>query len=231
VCVLLSMVFPARNEAGNVRALVAEAVAVAVRLEREQLVGGVEIIVVDDASTDETATLALSVGDPRVRVVRNEHSRGYGAALRAGFAAATGSLLAFSDADLQFDLSDLPRLIRARAVADVVCGYRVDRRDPLGRRLAGWMWSRAVGVALGVRVRDVNCAFKVFPRELVASPPLTQDGAAINAELLLRARHRGCRVVELPVRHRERQAGRASGGNVDVALRAWRELYALRSQR
>ncbi len=229
--VLLSMVFPARNEVGNVRALVAEAALVAARLEREHLVGGVEIIVVDDASTDGTAAAALSVGDPRVRVVRNQHSRGYGAALRAGFAAATGSVVAFSDADLQFDLSDLLRLLRAQGTADVVCGYRADRRDPHARRLAGWMWSRAVGLALGVRVRDVNCALKVFPRALVASPPLTQDGAAINAELLLRARHRGLRVVELPVRHRARRAGRATGGNVDVAVSAWRALYALRAER
>jgi glycosyltransferase involved in cell wall biosynthesis len=224
----LSVVLPARNEQANIGPQVAAALSACDSALARGLVGASEVVVVDDASTDQTGRVALSWGDPRVRVVRRDVSCGYGAALRAGFAAATGTRVAFCDADLQFDLAELGVLLRAGGTEDLVCGVRRTRCDPPRRRIAGWAWSFAVRFALGVGVQDVNCAFKVFPRTLVTDPPLTQDGASINAELLARARLRGLRVVEVPVTHRPRNAGRATGGDVRVALRAWRELISLR---
>ncbi len=220
----VSIVLPARNEAGNIAACVADAL---VALDGLGLEG--EVIVVDDGSSDGTADVVMSCG-ARVRVVRNGPPHGYGAALRAGFEAADGAFIFFTDADRQFDLSELGRLLDLAGDDVVVAGFRAPRRDPLRRRLLGWAWSRFAGAALGLRVRDLNCAFKLFPRSFVTDPPLESDGAFVNAELLARAVSRGFTLREVPVSHHPRQVGSASGGRPVVALRAVRDLLRLRAE-
>lgn len=218
----VSIVLPARNEAGNIAACVAGAFSV---LDALGLHG--EVIVVDDGSSDGTAEAAAST-DLRVRVVRKGPPHGYGAALRAGFGVANGSLVFFTDADLQFDIGELGRLLALAGEDVVVAGFRAPRRDPARRRALGWAWSRFAGVVLGLRVRDLNCAFKLFPRALVTDPPLESDGAFVNAELLARASARGFTVREVPVSHHPRRSGEASGARPDVALRAVCDLLRLR---
>jgi glycosyltransferase involved in cell wall biosynthesis len=220
----VSIVLPARDEADNISSCVAEALAALDVLG----VDG-EVVVVDDGSVDGTAERA-AVGDIRVRVVRNRGPHGYGAALRSGFVHARGSYVFITDADLQFDISELGLLLEVAGERIVVAGYRSPRRDPLVRRVLGWTWSRFAGGALGLRVRDLNCAFKLFPRELVMDPPLRSDGAFVNAELLARASVRGFTVLEVPVSHHPRHAGAASGARPDVALRAVRDLVVLRGE-
>jgi glycosyltransferase involved in cell wall biosynthesis len=218
----LTFVLPASNEARNIGHAVKECLRA---LEAAALPG--EVVVVDDGSTDPTGERARSLG---ARVVRHERRRGYGAALRSGFAASRCEYVCFTDADLQFDVAELPRLVAALAGADLVCGYRSPRRDPAQRRLMGWAWSRAVNLAFDVRVQDVNCAFKLLPRAWLASLELRSEGAFVNGELLARARAAGLRIAEVPVSHRSRRSGRNSGGDLGVAIRAWGELLRLRRE-
>jgi hypothetical protein len=216
----LSVVLPARNEAGNIDAAVGAALALQRRVDT------LEVIVVDDGSDDETAArvTARMDGEPRLRLRRHSRSLGYGAALRSGFAAASLEWVLFTDADLQFDLDDVGPLLARAAVADVVVGWRVQRADPVARKCLGATWSALCRQLLGVPVRDVNCALKLLRRELLVALQLRAEGAFVNAELLARAAQQGARFQEVPVHHRPRRHGQASGARFAVALGAAREL-------
>ncbi|MDG1479657.1 MAG: glycosyltransferase family 2 protein [Myxococcota bacterium] len=220
--VALSVVLPAFNEAGNIAATVQRAVAVL-----EPLGLSSEIIVVDDGSTDQTATIAAGLP---VRLICHPDNLGYGAALRSGFAAARGERVFFTDADQQFDLSELPGLLLASSEADIAVGYRQVRRDPLHRRLNAAAWRVLVRRLLDVPVRDINCAFKIIHRRVLEQVTLSSTGALINAELLSQARAGGFSVVEIPVSHYPRITGQQTGARPAVILRALSELIALRGE-
>lgn len=223
----VSAFLPCRNEEGNV-----ERVVTATVRALEALGVPFEVIVVDDGSTDGTAEVArrLSGRDPRVRLVQHPRNLGYGAALRTGFASARYPWVFFTDGDGQFDPADIVRLVAHADSADLVVGYRVRRRDPVHRRLFGWMWNLLVRVWFGVRVRDVDCAFKLLRAEVVRDLPLRATGAFLSTELLCRAARKGARIVEVGVPHYPRRWGRQSGGRPDVVLRAFWELWKLRSE-
>jgi len=210
----ISLILPAYNEAETIRQAIREAVSGLAGVATD-----FEVVVVDDGSADGTAMRAReeASGDPRVRVIEQPVNRGYGAALRRGFEVARYDLLAFTDADCQFDLSELDRLIFLADDYDLVCGYRIARRD---RPLRIWV-SRAYGLMtrtlLGTGVRDCDCALKVFHRSLLDVVSLTTDGFFFNAELLAEARLANQSVVEVGVTHRPRAAGEST-----VSLRqAW----------
>jgi glycosyltransferase involved in cell wall biosynthesis len=226
----LSLVFPAFNEEGNLRELLASALDLGSKLGRS-----FEIVVVDDGSRDRSAALLRRFrrAHREIRVVRHPANRGYGAALRSGLRAARGELVFFSDADLQFDLAELERLLDHAAHPgrpdglDVVAGYRAPRRDGLGRRLLAFGWGRLVGALFGVPVRDIDCAFKVFRREVLEDLPIASIGAFVNTEILVRAQAAGFRIGEVPVSHRPRRHGRATGARPKVIARALLELATL----
>ena len=228
----LAAVLPARNEEGNIEAAVLETWH-----EVERLAERAEIIVVDDGSSDRTAALveALEGQVPSLRLVRHAHARGYGAAVRSGFAAANSEWLFFTDADRQFDVGELEQLVALSDDNDVVAGIRARRRDPAHRRLMARMWNRLIALTLGVRLRDLNCAFKLLRAEVVRSLDLSTDGSAFGAELALALEHRGARIAQLPVSHRPRTWGRQTGGDPAVILRAladyWRLLARFRGGR
>jgi glycosyltransferase involved in cell wall biosynthesis len=195
-----------------------------------------EVVVVDDASTDRTYAFAqkLANADPRVRVVRNERNRGLGGALRAGFAACRGELVLYTDADLPADLGELPRAVRLLETqeADVLAGYRFDRTgEDLRRAVMAVAYNLLVRAAFGLRVRDVNFAFKLVRRSLLERLTLTSEGSFIDAELLLRTRRAGGRVVQMGLDYFPRAHGASKLSSPAVVLgilqemtRLWHEL-------
>jgi glycosyltransferase involved in cell wall biosynthesis len=220
----ISLFFPMYNEEANVERSVLAAVEAL-----SKVAGDFEVIVVDDGSRDRTAAVAerLRAAEPRVRLVRHPANQGYGAAVRSGIAAARFPLVFFTDGDNQFDLRELPRVVEAIEGADVVAGYRQVRRDPWHRRLNAALFNGVVRRLFAVPVRDVNCAFKLFRREVLEGLALTSRGALINVEILTRARRRGARVREVGVTHYPRLAGSQTGARPKVVLRAFVELVRL----
>jgi hypothetical protein len=222
----LSVVMPAHNEADNIEAAVLEALHAA-SLVSDQY----EVVVVDDGSTDETADIVdrmILVYGESVRLIQCPHNMGYGPAVRRAWAAAKMDWLLFTDSDCQFDLTEVTRFVPFTDSADIITGRRQDRKDPWPRRFSAHLFNAAGRLIFGNRVRDVDCAFKLMRTAAIRSLHLTANSAMVNTELLYQCRTRGLRVVELPVTHRERQFGVASGGDAAVIRRAMREFVAMR---
>ena len=220
----LSLVFPVFDEEDNIAAVLRQALELAPRLATH-----FEIVVVDDGSRDRSVAIveAWREREPRIRLLRHAANRGYGAALRAGLRGARGELVFFSDADLQFDLDELGELLAHARAFDIVAGYRMPRRDPWGRRLLAFGWGAVVNQIFDLRVRDIDCAFKLFRRHVLESIPIASVGACVNTEILVRARQAGFRIHQIPVGHARRRRGRQSGARPSVILRALFELAVL----
>ena len=220
----LSLVFPVLDEVENLGPLIDTALWIAPRLAAE-----FEIVLVDDGSADGSSELIdrLCATHSRVRSLRHETNKGYGAALCSGLRHARGDLIFFSDADLQFDLGELATLLEHTEHFDIVAGYRSPRRDPWPRSLLAFGWGALVRALFGLRVRDIDCAFKVFHRHVVEAMPIASLGAFVNTEILVRAQAAGYRIHQLPVTHRRRRFGQQSGASPRVILRALRELLSL----
>ena len=203
----ISLVLPAYNEADNIEPAVRDAAA------GGALAGSWEVVVVDDGSRDDTvahlAALQPQLG-PGLRVIRHERNRGYGAALRTGFNAAQGDLVFYTDSDNQFDLTELAGFLPLMREWDAVLGYRIDRKDARRRLLTSWVFNRLSCAVFGLTVRDLNCSFKLFRREVLQSLPLASDDFFIDTELVVRLHRGGYRYTERGVTHRPRLAGRST---------------------
>lgn len=214
------------NEEGNIEQAVTSALAVLA-----ELADAYEVIVVNDGGRDRTGEIAdrLAAGNPSVRVVHHRDNGGYGAAVRSGFAAAQYPVVILVDGDNQFDLDELPVLLRAMDGSDVVSGYRISRRDPFIRRAYAFMYNRLARALFRIPIRDVNCGFKLYRRDLLTKlvPLLRSTGALINVEMLARAQKLGAKVTEVGVHHFRRETGQPTGGNPAVILRAFREMLEL----
>jgi glycosyltransferase involved in cell wall biosynthesis len=193
-----------------------------------------EIVVVDDGSVDDTAavTQRVSERDPHVRLVQHPVNQGFGASVFTGLTSAEKEWIFYTDADRQFVLSELEGFLPYIGEADLIAGYRAPRRDPLMRVVYGKGWGFLCTLLFGYTVRDVDCAFKLFRREIIEelAPDIASRGATFSIEWLVRAKRAGYRFVELPVTHRPRVAGSQTGANIDVIVRAFRELLQFRVQ-
>jgi glycosyltransferase involved in cell wall biosynthesis len=227
--VALSYFFPAHNEEANLRPLVDEAMAALPTLAETW-----EIVIVDDGSRDATPAIAdqLVAANPgRVRVVHHPTNLGYGAALRSGLAAARHPLVAFTDGDRQFRVADLGLLLARAAAADhpdLVAGYRLRRADPLIRTVYARLYRLANRIFFGVRVRDIDCACKLFRREALEGLRIESGGAFFSAELLIKLRASGRTVAEVGIAHYPRTAGSPTGARPSVVWRAVRDFWSLR---
>jgi glycosyltransferase involved in cell wall biosynthesis len=225
----ISLVLPAYNEAENIEPMVAEATPAL-----ESVSDDFEIIVVDDGSADDTAGVSSRVAEsnPHVRLIQHPVNRGFGAAVFTGFTAAQKDWIFYTDADRQFVLDELSKFVPFMEQADLIAGYRAPRRDPFMRVLYGKGWSMLCTLLFGYTVRDVDCGFKLFRREIIQelAPKIASRGATFSIEWLVRAKRAGYRFAEVPVSHRPRVAGSQTGANMSVIVRAFRELVQVRLQ-
>ena len=225
----LSYFFPAHNEEANVRGLVDEALETLPAIAET-----FEIVIVDDGSRDATGAIAdeLAAAHPGVvRAVHHPTNLGYGSALLSGFRAARHEFVAFTDGDRQFRVADLARLTERLAEPDqpdAVVGYRIKRADPLVRTLYARAYRVANFIWFGLRIRDVDCACKLFRREALAGIAIESGGAFFSAELLIKLRAAGRTLVEVGVPHHPRTAGSPTGAKPSVVLRAVRDFWQLR---
>jgi len=224
----LSIVLPAYNERENIEPMVQEAKAAG-----ERFADSYEIIIVDDGSVDKTAEIAeeLAKRDRHIKLVRHSKNLGYGSALADGFKAAKLRWIFFTDSDRQFQISELEKLIPRISESKMVIGFREKRADQIHRRVYTRVFNCLVNFLFGLKVKDVNAAFKLFAREIIEGRNFISPGALINAELLFIARVKGIDPVQVPVSHFPRKAGRQTGGSLKVLARASRELVRLYSQR
>lgn len=225
----ISVVLPAYNEETNVSEAVGQALEVLPELAED-----FEVIVVDDGSGDGTAAVVealVAEHHPAVRLLRHDHNRGYGAAIRSGFQHARFDLVFYTDSDLQFDLSELAYFFPLMDTHDVVIGFRVYRYDTVLRSILSWVYNRLVTVLFRVRVRDVDCAYKMFSRETLDKLVIESDDFFVDTELVARARKWNFRIAQKGVRHYPRVAGETTVRASDIPRtlrtigRMWRRIY------
>ena len=204
----LSVFFPAYNDAPSLPALIGKTFQVL-----GELVDDFEVIVVNDGSADDTGEVLAQLQQqhgPLLRVITHPETRGYGGALRTGFGAATKDFIFYTDGDGQYDVGDLGPLLEVVGPAvGLVNGYKIARQDPWHRKVIGAVYNQFARFLFGVRLRDIDCDFRIFRRSLLEKKPLRSSSGTICVELVKLLERSGMEVVELPVRHYPRLYGRS----------------------
>lgn len=221
----LSVFFPAYNDGGTIASLVIRAV-----LTARTLTPDFEVIVVDDGSADSTAVVADELARlyPQVRVVHHPANRGYGGALQTGFAAATKELVFYTDGDAQYDPAEMAALwARMTDDADVVNGYKISRSDPLHRIIIGRIYHYIVKILFGLRVRDVDCDFRMLRRRIFDRVRLEKMSGVICLEMMKKIQDAGFRIVEVPVHHYHRAHGKSQFFNFPRVFRTGIDVLKL----
>jgi glycosyltransferase involved in cell wall biosynthesis len=221
----LTIFFPAYNEEENVERVTQAALRVATEITDD-----FEIIIVNDGSIDRTGELAdaLATAYPQVRAVHNRPNLGYGGALQRGFREARKDWVFYTDGDGQFDFAEIPKAVALLKDYDIVSAYRLDRKDSLIRKINAVAWTALVNVLFGIKLKDIDCAFKIYPRSFIDRIEMRSMGALIDTEMLAKARRLGYSIGQVGVHHYPRTAGEQSGANMRVILRAFKELFKLR---
>jgi glycosyltransferase involved in cell wall biosynthesis len=221
----LTVFFPAYNDAGTIASLVIMAVQAA-----RQLTSDFEVIVVNDGSGDATPRILaeLALLYPEVRIVTHERNRGYGGALRSGFAAARKEIVFYTDGDAQYDPSEMGLLWnKLEPGVDLVNGYKISRSDPLHRVIVGRLYHHAVRLLFRLRVRDVDCDFRMMRREIFDRVALEKNSGVICLEMMKKIQDAGFRIAEVPVHHYHRAYGRSQFFNVRRVVRTGLDVLKL----
>ncbi|MFN0028024.1 MAG: glycosyltransferase family 2 protein [Acidimicrobiales bacterium] len=229
---LFSFVFPMWNEEEIIERTVVAAHEAGQRLILENEIADYEIVVVNDASTDATGSIAdrLAAEDRRVRVLHHQTNRKLGGSIKSGFVEARGDFVLYTDADLPFDLLDTIKAMRLLRIyeADLVCAYRLDRTGEGPRRAVySYAYNSLVRMALGLHVRDVNFAFKLLRRSVLDKVTLTSEGSFIDAELLCRSQAAGFRTIQFGVDYFPRYRGVSTLSSPRVILTILAEMRRL----
>lgn len=221
----ISVFFPAFNDEGSIAALVRDALSVL-----PELTDDYEVIVVNDGSTDSTHAVLdeLARTLPRVRAVHHEQNRGYGGALRTGFATATKDLIFYTDGDGQYDVRELSRLYPLLTEGvDVVNGYKLGRADDGSRKLIGALYNQVAHLLFDLPVRDVDCDFRLMRRRAFEGVELVSSSGSICVEMIHKLSRAGCVFVETPVHHYPRAHGRSQFFTLGRVARTARDFFSL----
>jgi glycosyltransferase involved in cell wall biosynthesis len=203
----LTVFFPAYNDSGTIASLVIRALQTAAKLTANH-----EVIVVNDGSTDATAQIleALTRVYPTLRVVTHPRNRGYGGALRSGFAAAAKDIIFYTDGDAQYDPAEMEMLwLQMRPGVDLVNGFKISRSDPWHRIFIGRLYHYIVKILFGLTVRDVDCDFRMMRRTIFDKVRLEKNSGVICLEMMKKIQDAGFVIVEVPVHHYHRAYGRS----------------------
>jgi len=232
----LSIFFPAYNDSGTIASLVISARATA-----QKLTSNFEVIVVNDGSADHTAEIVdeLARTYPEVRVIHHPKNRGYGGALRSGFAGSTKDFVFYTDGDAQYDPAELellwPRMVDG---VDVVNGYKISRSDPMHRIIIGRVYHHTVKLLFGLKVRDVDCDFRLLRRSVFDRISLEHNSGVICLELMKKLTDAGCVIAEVPVHHYHRAFGKSQFFNfprlwhtAQDVLKLWVKLVVVGAHR
>lgn len=224
----ISVVLPAYNEEENIKHTVESCI--------EYLEGdfpSYEVIVVNDGSSDNTKNVVEKICSERnqVKLVNHEKNMGYGSALLSGFEKAALDYIFLMDSDGQFDISEMDLLLEHIAADTLVTGYRVNRADPYIRLVNQWLYHSYISFMFGLNVRDIDCAFKLFPAKVYKSvKPIGSKGAFFSAEFLIKAFRKGFNIKEVPVSHYPREFGKQTGAELNVIIRMFRESWKFRKE-
>ncbi len=222
----LSVFFPAYNEEANIEATITKAAKILPKVAKKW-----EMMVIDDGSTDKTGEIVkrLAKKEPRIRVITHTANRGYGATIKSGVYNSRYNLIAFADADGQFDFSEINKFLekQKKTKADLVIGYYLKRAVPFHRVfISKILWELPVFILFGLRVRDIDCGFKLLKKEVAEAIPKleAERGPFISTELLVKAKKEGFKIVQIGVHHFPRKAGQATGITLKVALSGYADL-------
>ena len=232
---VLSIFYPMWNEENYIDRALDAARRVCERMVRDDVIADYELIVVDDASTDRTPELAdkAAAVDPHVRVVHHERNRKLGGSIKTGFATARGDLILYSDADLPFDMEEVPRAIRLMREydADIVSAYRFDRTgEGYTRAIYTFIYNALIRTMYGVKARDINFAFKLCRRQVFEHIELRSEGSFIDAELIIRATKLGYQIVQFGVDYFPRTIGDSTLSSPPIIATILREMTQLRGE-
>ena len=221
----LSIFFPAYNDAGTIASL-----ALVAHMAAREIVDDYEVIVVDDGSPDHTGVLLdeMATHFPWLKVVHHEKNRGYGGALRTGFATSSKDLVFYTDGDAQYDPREMRALLSAFSDdVDFVNGYKISRHDPFHRVVIGRIYHWFVKLAFGLRLRDVDCDFRLMRRSVFDKVRLTRSSGVICVELMKKVQDHGYRLAEVPVHHFHRSYGKSQFFNFPRVARTLLDLSKL----
>jgi glycosyltransferase involved in cell wall biosynthesis len=221
----LSIFFPAYNDAGTIASLV-----VVAHMTARGLTDDYEIIVVDDGSPDHTGELLdeLARQFSWLKVVHHERNRGYGGALRTGFETASKDLVFYTDGDAQYDPREMASLWEAFGPdVDFVNGYKIGRSDPIHRIVIGRVYHWFVRTAFRLRLRDVDCDFRLMRRDVFEKVALTRSSGVICVELMKKVQDHGFRIAQVPVHHYHRSYGKSQFFNFPRVGRTLMDLARL----
>jgi len=223
----ISIILPVYNEEGNIWKVIED---VANFLQNQDIFEKYEIIAVDDGSRDNTFKILreFQYKIPYLKVISHHKNLGYGKALVSGVKASRYSLVFFIDADGQFNIRDINRMFTYFDVFDIITGYRYKRKDVFYRIILGKFYSFLVFLLFGLSLKDINCGFKLFKREILNEESIRCKNGAFYTEVLLKAKDRGYKIKEVPVEHFSRLSGKATGANPRVILSSIIDLIMLR---
>lgn len=231
----LTIFYPMWNEEATIERAVAAAFEAGDGLVADGEIGSYDVLLIDDASTDATGRIAdeMAAADPRISVVHHPQNRKLGGSIKTGLQTARGEIVLYTDADLPFDMAEVAKAVRLMRIyeADIVSAYRFDRTGEGVRRLVySYVYNQLVQALFGLRLRDMNFAFKLMRRSMLDHIELVSEGSFIDVELLARARRLGFEIVQFGVDYFPRTRGISTLSSNDVILKILREMRDLRSE-